>query len=66
MTRGALTTFLHRQRRRQYFAILFPALFISTYPPSARSTISSLRQSAILSAVIFNALVIIALIPRWR
>ncbi len=64
MTRGALTTFSIANDVAKYFAIL-PALFASTYPEMARLNIMQLHspQSAILAAVIFNALIIIALIP---
>jgi K+-transporting ATPase ATPase B chain len=64
MTRGALTTFSIANDVAKYFAII-PAAFASTYP--ALGTLNLLRlatpQSAILSAVIFNALIIVALIP---
>ncbi len=64
MTRGALTTFSIANDVAKYFAII-PAAFSSTYP--ALDTLNVMRlatpTSAILSAVIFNALVIIALIP---
>jgi K+-transporting ATPase ATPase B chain len=48
----------------KYFAII-PAMFVSTYPALARLNIMHLRtpQSAVLAAVIFNALIIIALVP---
>ncbi|GII35121.1 potassium-transporting ATPase subunit KdpB [Planotetraspora phitsanulokensis] len=64
MTRGALTTFSIANDIAKYFAII-PALFISTYPQLDGLNIMRLHspQSAVLSAVIFNALVIIALIP---
>ena len=65
MTRGALTTFSIANDVAKYFAII-PAAFAATYPGArARSTSCAWprRQSAILSAVIFNALIIIALIP---
>ena len=64
MTRGALTTFSISNDVAKYFAIL-PAAFIVTYPQLAALNIMGLStpQSAILSAVIFNALIIIALIP---
>jgi K+-transporting ATPase ATPase B chain len=64
MTRGALTTFSIANDIAKYFAII-PAAFASTYPVLGRLNIMHLAtpQSAILSAVIFNALVIIALIP---
>jgi K+-transporting ATPase ATPase B chain len=64
MTRGALTTFSIANDVSKYFAII-PAAFASTYP--ALGALNLLRlatpQSAILSAVIFNALIIVALIP---
>jgi len=64
MTRGALTTFSIANDVAKYFAII-PALFLATYPPLQALNIMRLGtpQSAILSAVIFNALVIIALVP---
>ena len=64
MTRGALTTFSIANDVAKYFAIL-PAAFASTYPILNGLNILHLRspQSAILSAVIFNALTIILLIP---
>ena len=64
MTRGALTTFSIANDISKYFAII-PAAFAGTYPALARLNLMGLAtpQSAILSAVIFNALVIIALIP---
>jgi K+-transporting ATPase ATPase B chain len=64
MTRGALTTFSIANDVAKYFAIL-PAVFVATYPHMAALNIMGLQtpQSAILSAVIFNALVILALIP---
>ena len=65
MTRGALTTFSIANDVAKYFAII-PAAFASTYPvlePRSTSWGSRRPQSAILSAVIFNALIIIALIP---
>jgi K+-transporting ATPase ATPase B chain len=64
MTRGALTTFSIANDVAKYFAII-PAAFASTYP--ALTALNFMRlatpQSAILSAVVFNALIIIALIP---
>lgn len=64
MTRGSLTTFSIANDVAKYFAIL-PAAFAATYP--ALKTLDLMRlsspSSAILSAVIFNALVIIALVP---
>lgn len=64
MTRGALTTFSIANDVAKYFAII-PAAFAETYPELDRLNIMRLSSptSAILSAVIFNALVIIALIP---
>jgi K+-transporting ATPase ATPase B chain len=64
MTRGALTTFSIANDVAKYFAII-PAAFASTYP--VLTTLNFMRlatpESAILSAVIFNALIIVALIP---
>ena len=63
MTRGALTTFSIANDVSKYFAII-PAAFASTYPVLGVLNIMRLNpQSAILSAVIFNALIIVALIP---
>ncbi|MEP9378120.1 potassium-transporting ATPase subunit KdpB [Aquabacter sp. CN5-332] len=64
MTRGALTTFSIANDVAKYFAII-PALFIAAIPELGVLNIMGLStpQSAILSAVIFNALIIIALIP---
>ncbi len=64
MTRGALTTFSIANDVAKYFAII-PAAFASTYPALAALNIMHLAtpHSAILSAVIFNALIIVALIP---
>ena len=64
ITRGALTTFSIANDVAKYFAII-PAAFASTYPALNTLNIMHLAtpQSAILSAVIFNALIIIALIP---
>jgi len=64
MTRGSLTTFSIANDVAKYFAII-PALFLVTYPQLGALNIMDLQspQSAILSAVIFNALIIIALIP---
>ncbi len=64
MTRGALTTFSIANDVAKYFAII-PAMFAATFPVLAALNIMHLRtpQSAILSAVIFNALIIVALIP---
>ena len=64
MTRGALTTFSIANDVAKYFAII-PAAFAGTYPALAALNVMGLAtpQSAILSAVIFNALIIVALIP---
>jgi potassium-transporting ATPase ATP-binding subunit len=64
MTRGALTTFSIANDVAKYFAII-PAMFLAFYPQLAVLNIMYLQtpQSAILSAIIFNALIIIALIP---
>ena len=64
MTRGSLTTFSIANDVAKYFAII-PAMFAGTFPVLNALNIMHLRtpQSAILSAVIFNALVIIVLIP---
>ena len=64
MTRGALTTFSIANDVAKYFAII-PALFVVTYPGLGALNLMGLSspQSAILSAVIFNALIIVALIP---
>jgi K+-transporting ATPase ATPase B chain len=64
MTRGALTTFSIANDVAKYFAII-PAAFASTYPALNTLNVMGLAtpDSAILSAVIFNALVIVALIP---
>ena len=64
MTRGALTTFSIANDVAKYFAII-PAAFASTYPVLIKLNFMHLAtpESAILSAVIFNALIIIALIP---
>jgi len=64
MSRGALTTFSIANDVAKYFAII-PALFIASYPPLQALNVMGLAspQSAILSAIIFNALIIIALIP---
>jgi len=64
MTRGALTTFSLANDVAKYFAII-PAAFATTYPVLNRLNVMHLASpgSAILSAVIFNALVIIALVP---
>ena len=64
ITRGSLTTFSIANDVAKYFAII-PALFAATYPVLDRLNILRLEspQSAVLSAVIFNALIIVALIP---
>jgi K+-transporting ATPase ATPase B chain len=64
ITRGALTTFSIANDVAKYFAII-PAAFVTTYPALAALNIMGLAtpQSAVLSAVIFNALIIVALIP---
>jgi K+-transporting ATPase ATPase B chain len=69
MTRGSLTTFSVANDVAKYFAII-PALFATLYTVQGRGPLGTLNvmalhspQSAILSAVIFNALVIIALVP---
>jgi K+-transporting ATPase ATPase B chain len=64
MTRGALTTFSIANDVAKYFAII-PAAFATTYPVLNKLNIMGLAtpQSAIMSAVIFNALIIVALIP---
>ena len=64
ITRGALTTFSIANDIAKYFAII-PAMFVSTFPGLAALNVMRLHspQSAMLSAVIFNALVIVALIP---
>ena len=64
MTRGALTTFSIANDVAKYFAII-PAMFAAFYPQLAVLNIMGLKdpESAILSAIIFNALIIIALIP---
>ncbi|HVO35780.1 MAG TPA: potassium-transporting ATPase subunit KdpB, partial [Gemmatimonadales bacterium] len=73
ITRGALTTFSIANDVAKYFAII-PAMFVATYPALQALNIMRLHtaQSAVLSAVVFNALIIVALIPlalrgvRWR
>nr|MDA8356535.1 potassium-transporting ATPase subunit KdpB [Actinomycetota bacterium] len=73
ITRGSLTTFSIANDIAKYFAII-PALFVATYPQLGTLNIMKLHSptSAVLSAVIFNALVIVALIPlalrgvKWR
>jgi potassium-transporting ATPase ATP-binding subunit len=64
ITRGALTTFSIANDVAKYFAII-PAMFAATYPALGKLNIMGLHtpQSAVLAAVIFNALIIIALVP---
>ena len=64
ITRGALTTFSIANDISKYFAIL-PAIFIASYPQLQALNVMRLRtpESAILSAVIFNALIIVVLVP---
>jgi K+-transporting ATPase ATPase B chain len=64
MTRGSLTTFSIANDVAKYFAII-PAIFMVTYPDLGKLNIMGLHspESAIMSAVIFNALIIVALIP---
>ncbi|WP_020186569.1 potassium-transporting ATPase subunit KdpB [Methylopila sp. 73B] len=64
MTRGALTTFSVANDVAKYFAII-PAMFVALYPPLGALNVMGLAspQSAILSAIIFNALIIVALVP---
>jgi K+-transporting ATPase ATPase B chain len=64
MTRGALTTFSIANDVAKYFAII-PAMFLAFYPALGALNVMRLHspQSAILSAIIFNALIIVALIP---
>jgi len=64
MTRGALTTFSIANDVAKYFAII-PAMFLGFYPVLGALNIMRLHspESAILSAVIFNAIIIVALIP---
>jgi K+-transporting ATPase ATPase B chain len=64
MTRGSLTTFSIANDVAKYFAII-PAAFVSTYPQLGALNVMHLGSpvSAILSAVVFNALIIVALIP---
>jgi potassium-transporting ATPase ATP-binding subunit len=64
MTRGALTTFSIANDVAKYFAII-PAMFVAFYPELGVLNLMHLQtpESAILSAIIFNALIIIALIP---
>ena len=64
MTRGALTTFSIANDVAKYFAIV-PAAFVATYPQLGALNVMHLASpnSAILSAVVFNALIIVVLIP---
>jgi potassium-transporting ATPase ATP-binding subunit len=64
ITRGALTTFSIANDVAKYFAII-PAMFLTTYPALGALNVMRLHtpESAILAAVIFNALIIIALVP---
>jgi len=63
MTRGALTTFSIANDLAKYFAII-PVLFVATYPELQALNVMGLNtDTAIISAVIFNALIIVALIP---
>jgi K+-transporting ATPase ATPase B chain len=64
MTRGALTTFSIANDVAKYFAII-PAMFAVAFPVLMTLNVMRLRtpESAILSAVIFNALIIVALVP---
>ena len=64
MTRGSLTTFSIANDLAKYFAII-PAMFVAAYPQMGILNIMQLgsSNSAVLSAVIFNALIIIALVP---
>ena len=64
MTRGSLTTFSIANDVAKYFAIV-PAAFVTTYPQLSVLNVMGLTSpsSAILSAVIFNALIIVFLIP---
>jgi K+-transporting ATPase ATPase B chain len=64
MTRGSLTTFSISNDVAKYFAII-PAMFAATYPALNALNVMRLHspQSAILASVIFNALIIVALIP---
>ena len=64
MTRGSLTTFSIANDVAKYFAII-PAMFLTIYPELSALNIMHLHnsQSAVLSAIIYNALIIVALIP---
>jgi potassium-transporting ATPase ATP-binding subunit len=64
ITRGALTTFSIANDVAKYFAIL-PAIFVASYPELQALNVMRLTspESAIMAAVIFNALIIVALVP---
>ena len=64
MSRGALTTFSIANDVAKYFAII-PALFLATYPQLSALNVMGLGSaaSAILSAIVFNALIVLALVP---
>ena len=64
ITRGALTTFSIANDVAKYFAII-PAMFVATYPELDKLNVMNLTspESAILSAVIFNAIIIVLLVP---
>ena len=64
MTRGSLTTFSIANDLAKYFAII-PALFLGFYPELSALNIMGLHspESAVLSAILYNALIIVALIP---
>src|SRR5689334_2110522 len=64
ITRGALTTFSIANDVAKYFAII-PAMFVTTYPALGVLNVMHLHspESAVLAAVIFNALIIVALVP---
>jgi K+-transporting ATPase ATPase B chain len=64
ITRGSLTTFSIANDVAKYFAII-PAMFVATYPELDRLNVMNLTspKSAILSAVIFNAIIIVLLVP---
>ncbi len=64
ITRGSLTTFSIANDVAKYFAII-PAMFVATYPELDKLNVMNLRspESAILSAVIFNAIIIVLLVP---
>ena len=65
MTRGSLTTFSIANDLAKYFVAIIPSLFLSLYPGLSALNIMNLHspQSAVLSAIIYNALIIVALIP---